>query len=126
MVDPAQGLDPVQGKVVAKVPVGDEPHNVAVTPDGRWIFVTNYGEDTVSVIDGRTLTPVRKITVGRAPTRAGVTPDGRFLLVNTEKANQTAVIDVAQMQVVHTMRSSMILTYPLSTMIQSLILIVEV
>lgn len=37
-------------QVVANVPVGSEPNDVAITPDSSKAFVTNQGEPTVSVI----------------------------------------------------------------------------
>jgi YVTN family beta-propeller protein len=37
--------------VVAKVPVGSHPAHVVITHDGRFAYVTNGGDDTVSVLD---------------------------------------------------------------------------
>lgn len=48
-------VDPSNGKVIGKVPTGEGPHEVAVSADGRYAFVTNYGARTpgnsLSVID---------------------------------------------------------------------------
>jgi YVTN family beta-propeller protein len=48
-------VDPASGKIVAKVPTGDQPHEVAASSDGKLAFVTNYGPrgdgTTISVID---------------------------------------------------------------------------
>lgn len=48
-------IDPATGKVVARVNVGDGPHEVTVSPDGKFAYVGNYGEQTpghtISVID---------------------------------------------------------------------------
>ncbi len=50
-------VDPATLKVVAKVPVGDDPHEVIATADGRWAYVSNYGGGgagalhTLAVID---------------------------------------------------------------------------
>src|SRR5215207_1445043 len=56
---------------IATVPVGVGPHEVAVSTDGRWAVVTNYGDQTVqgntlSVIDLAAETPsvVRTIDLG--------------------------------------------------------------
>jgi YVTN family beta-propeller protein len=37
-------------QVIANVPVGSEPNDIAITPDGSKAFVTNQGNTTVSVI----------------------------------------------------------------------------
>ncbi|PIY19935.1 hypothetical protein COZ13_02695, partial [Candidatus Desantisbacteria bacterium CG_4_10_14_3_um_filter_40_18] len=33
------------------MPVGSRPYGVAITPDGRYAYVTNAGSDNVSVIE---------------------------------------------------------------------------
>lgn len=49
-------VDPLSLKVVGRVPVGDDPHEVVVSEDGSTAFVSNYGAfgtplHTISVVD---------------------------------------------------------------------------
>jgi DNA-binding beta-propeller fold protein YncE len=47
-------VDPTSLKVIAKAPVGPDPHEVAVTPDGATAYVSNFGGgiyNTIDVID---------------------------------------------------------------------------
>ena len=48
-------IDPESGKVVARVGVGEGPHEVTVSPNGKFAYVGNYGQqtpgNTISVID---------------------------------------------------------------------------
>ena len=47
-------VDPVTLKIIAKVPVGDDPHEVAASPDGRTAYVCIYGGGSfheINVID---------------------------------------------------------------------------
>jgi YVTN family beta-propeller protein len=47
-------VDPVSLQVAGRVPVGDDPHEVAVSADGKTAFVSNYGFGefhTLAVID---------------------------------------------------------------------------
>jgi YVTN family beta-propeller protein len=46
-------VDPATRQVVWKVATGSNPHEVAVSDDGRWAFATNYGRgaNSLSVID---------------------------------------------------------------------------
>lgn len=49
-------LEPAAGTVVATIPTGHSPHEVAVSPDGRFAYVTDYGSgsapgSTVTVVD---------------------------------------------------------------------------
>jgi YVTN family beta-propeller protein len=36
--------------VIQTISVGRAPHCLAVTPDGSYVYVANYGDDTMSVI----------------------------------------------------------------------------
>ena len=36
-------VDLASGQVIARIPVGEEPHEVAASPDGRFAVVTNTG-----------------------------------------------------------------------------------
>jgi YVTN family beta-propeller protein len=47
-------VDPVSLKVIAKVPVGNDPHEVIASADGRTAYVSNYGFgtfNTLAVVD---------------------------------------------------------------------------
>jgi YVTN family beta-propeller protein len=50
----AQDLSASANYVVARIPVGHNPRGLALTRDGRTLFVANRLEDTISVIDTRT------------------------------------------------------------------------
>lgn len=63
-------IDPTTGEELARVPTGHAPHEVAVSPDGRRAYVTDYGTGpragtTLTVID----VPQRRVvrTVDLAP-----------------------------------------------------------
>jgi YVTN family beta-propeller protein len=55
-------VDPVKLEVVARVPVGKDPHEVSVSGDGKIAYVSNYsGGKTISVVDlvgQKTLPPI--------------------------------------------------------------------
>lgn len=58
-------VEAATGRSLAVIPSAPAPHEVAVTSDGRWAVVTNYGDQTVgralTVIDVSTQTAVRRI-----------------------------------------------------------------
>ena len=58
--------------MTATVPVGSQPFGVAVTPDGALVYVTNPGNNTISVIDTSTNTVIDTVTVGSTPTAFGM------------------------------------------------------
>ena len=70
-------INPATNTVTATIPVGTEPHGVAVSPTGPYagdIYVTNYGGGTVSVINPATNTVTATIPVGTNPWRGGGQP----------------------------------------------------
>jgi len=56
-------VDPASGKVLGRVPVGRDPHEIAVTPDGRTAFVASPSEG-ISVIDVASMKELRRVDTG--------------------------------------------------------------
>ena len=56
------------------IPVGSEPHDVAVSPLTGDVYVTNFNDGTASVISGRTNTVTATILVGNGPVGVAVSP----------------------------------------------------
>lgn len=60
-------VDPATMAITAKVPTGEGPHEVVLTPDGKTAFVANYGNQTpgstISVIDIATAKELRRVDV---------------------------------------------------------------
>lgn len=61
-------VDPNSNQIAGRVPVGDGPHEIVVSPDGRHAFVSNYGAQTpgqsISMIDIRGMKELRRIDLG--------------------------------------------------------------
>ncbi|EHB58296.1 40-residue YVTN family beta-propeller repeat protein [Mycolicibacterium rhodesiae JS60] len=90
VVDPAT----IDG-VPATIDVGSSPSGVAVSPVGARAYVTNSGDDTVSVIDTATNTVTTTIDVGDTPLGVAVSPDGTRAYVTSLWDNTVTVIDTA-------------------------------
>ena len=71
-------------------------------PDGTRAYVSNYVDNTVSVIDTATNTVVATIAVGQTPIGVTITPDGTRTYVANEFSNTVSVIDTATNTVVAT------------------------
>jgi YVTN family beta-propeller protein len=82
-----------------QVGVGVNPTGVAVTPDGKHVYVTN-GFNAVSVIATATNTVVATIPVGIDPNGVAVSPDGKHAYVANQGSNSVSVIDTATNTVV--------------------------
>ncbi len=82
----------------ATVAVGQEPHEVVATPDGRKAYVTNARERTVSVIDLERARVVRTLRPESfdAPNGLAMTPDGRHLILTSEGTRRFFLVDVSR------------------------------
>jgi YVTN family beta-propeller protein len=86
-------LDTGAGKVVATVPVAQGPHGMAISQDGRTVFVAGDGSSLLSVIDTATDKVVKTVEVGKAPNGITLTPDGKLLLVTVYGEDRIAFLD---------------------------------
>jgi len=75
------------------VPVGKVPAQVAVDPGSHTVFVTNNGDNTVSVIDGSTRTVTASVPVGKFPSGAAVDPGSRTVYVTNVDDGTVSVIE---------------------------------
>ncbi|MGW1802733.1 protein kinase domain-containing protein [Streptomyces sp. NPDC001984] len=82
---------------VSSIQVGNSPGGVAVSPDGRRVYSTNYfNPASVSVIDTATNRTVgNPIPVGDKPQGVAVSPDGRRVYVANSGLASVSVIDTA-------------------------------
>lgn len=88
-------FDFASGKKLKDIKTGAEAEGVGVTPDGRWVWTGNRAEDTIAIIDTRTLEVVKRLPSPGFPYRVQFTPNGRFALVPHANASSLVVGDVA-------------------------------
>jgi YVTN family beta-propeller protein len=77
-----------------RVAVGASPVHVAETPEGA-IFVTNYGESSVSVVDAARWRVRATISVPASPHGIVLSPDGRWAYVACASGGAVAALDTA-------------------------------
>jgi YVTN family beta-propeller protein len=75
------------------ITVGNDPRCVVVTPDQTYVYVTNYGDDTVSVISLSDREVIETINVGDGPYGISITPSGAFVYVVNQLDGTVSVID---------------------------------
>ncbi len=80
---------------VASIPVGREPHNLGITPDGRWVAASDRRSGEVSIIDTRRLVEAARIKLGRQTHDVAFTSDSRTLFVGHETETFVSVVDLA-------------------------------
>jgi len=87
-------IDPVQGKVVAKIPAGHTAMAPVFSPDGKTLYVCNRFQNEVAVLDMAARRCLKTVPVPREPVAAALTPDGRWLLVANHIHAGRADVDV--------------------------------
>jgi YVTN family beta-propeller protein len=83
--------------------VGANPTGIAITPNGARAYVTNFADNTVSVIDTASNTVVGSpISVGSGPAGVAITPNDLSAYVANFVSNTVSVIDTATNTVITT------------------------
>ncbi len=81
-------VDPTSLKVLARVPTGEAPHEVALSADGKTAFVSNYGARTpgnsISVIDLATQREIKRVDLGPVRRPHGMVENGGKLYFTAE------------------------------------------
>src|SRR3989454_6591141 len=81
-------------KVTKQIPLTNHPNNVAVSKDGKRVYVAIVaGAGAVDVIDAGTLTRVKSIRTEGGIHNVYVTPDGKFVVAGSIPGRKVTVID---------------------------------
>lgn len=90
------------GALLAELAVGVGPHEVAMSSDGRWAVVTNYGDretrgSTLSVVDLGSRSVTRTIPLGEYSRPHGIAflPGDERLAVTSETSQAVVLLDFA-------------------------------
>ncbi len=104
--------NPATATTVDAIKVGSTPQQIAISPDGKSAYVTNYGSNTVSIIDTVTnkvvdanpaTTAVDAIAVRSNPDGVALSADGSLVYV-ANGDDRISVIDTKTKTVVNTLR----------------------
>jgi YVTN family beta-propeller protein len=85
-----------------KLPTGDRPQELALTPDGRTLLSLNAGTNTVSFIDPLSLFELNRINVGMGPRSILIDPNGRRAYVFNTLSGTISVLDIASRAMITT------------------------
>ena len=83
---------------------GYRPYDVAFSPDGKTLAVTNWGDQSVSLLDPASLRETARIAVGSHPNEMAWSRDGRLFVANSGSNTVSAISGAA---VVETIRTSL-------------------
>jgi len=92
----------IPDSIVATIDVGDDPWDIISLPSGDYVYVTNRGNDNVSVIRSSDNTVVSTVTVGDNPYGICSLPSGEYLYVANWGSDNVSVIRTSDNSVVST------------------------
>ena len=95
-------VDVLSGRITDAIRLspGDEPMEVALTPDGLQLLSANRGSNTVSIIDTVSRFEVTKVRVGTSPSSIIVDPTGKRAFVFGALLSGVTVIEIASRSVI--------------------------
>lgn len=99
--------------VEAKARVGYRPLAIVLSPDGKTLAVSNWGDASVSLLDPMTLLEKQRVKVGSQPGEMAFGSDGRLFVANTG-SNTVSVI--ANGSVLETINTALEANAPIGTM----------
>lgn len=85
-------FDAATGRVIGTIPVGNNPIDVVAPRGTGKVYVSNEADNTISVINTRTLA-VTTINTGAKPHHLSVSPNNRFVYFGESGANKIGIID---------------------------------
>ena len=99
----ADGIAIIDTRTLARTRVitgVSDPERVAVSRDGRRLFVSEEDSARLAVLDVRGGRVLATAPVGREPEGVRVSPDGRWVLVTSEEENLVTIVDAKSYRVV--------------------------
>ncbi len=81
------------------------PLALALSPDGKRLYVVCEGDDRVEVVNTRTRLVTGIVKVGRKPEGIAVSPDGKTLYVTNEWSDTVSVINADTLKVIRTLKT---------------------
>ncbi|THD62151.1 alkaline phosphatase family protein [Phenylobacterium sp.] len=99
-------FDARSGAIKRRVHVGVSPYELALAPDGKRLFVSNWGEKTVSVVDIASEKVIKTLPVGFNPNDMVLAADGR-LFVACSNENTVYVIDTRTLEVMQVISTAL-------------------
>jgi YVTN family beta-propeller protein len=94
--DAIEVIDMLSGNVInhGRIAPGDEPREIALTPDGGTLLTANYGTRTVSFVDPSSLVESQRVDVGDGPCSLLIDNTGSKAYVFNHYSNTMSIIDI--------------------------------
>lgn len=99
-------IDLKAGAKVADIAVGGMPEGIALTHDGRALWVGDLGKPHVRIVDTATLQTVATLPTDPVAIRIAISPDGRTAVTSNVQSGTLSLFDVATRKPLRTIKVS--------------------
>jgi YVTN family beta-propeller protein len=87
-------IDTDSDEVIGRVPVGKAPHQVAVSETQMKLVASNTADDTISIVDLRTLAPLATVRLDHEPEHMEIGPAGDILAIGNIGAGTISLVSL--------------------------------
>ena len=93
-------VDPATLKIIARVPAGEDPHEIVTSEDGKFAYISNYGaftspQHTISIVDLAEQKPLPPIDLGTLLAPHGLAMEGSEVYFTAEGSKSIGRYDPA-------------------------------
>jgi DNA-binding beta-propeller fold protein YncE len=102
--DAIEAIEVNTGEILARLQLnfGDEPIEIALSPDGEMLITANYGSNSASIIDARSLLEVGRVSLPSEPTYVVAGRSSQRAYVVQPRSNAVSVIDLPRREIAAT------------------------
>jgi YVTN family beta-propeller protein len=93
-------LDTATREVVAKIPTGAGHHDIEISTDDRYAFVTNQQDSTLTIIATASLAKIKDLKTGASPVAVAFSPQSRTAYIASESDGAIVAVDAERQEVV--------------------------
>jgi YVTN family beta-propeller protein len=95
------GINPRARQTLTVIPVARQVEGIAVSPDGKRVWVGSNGDSIVVVIDPDKGQPVDTLTGFGMPYRLALTPNGEVAVITDPAKAQVRIVDAGTRKLIH-------------------------
>jgi len=98
--------DMINDRVNFEIPTGRFPHNIVLLEEENLIFISNMGDDSISVIDYINNKEIKRIKVENTPTKINISKNKKYLYVcmsylGYDRKGSIGIIDLKTLELIN-------------------------
>lgn len=82
-------VDPVYGRLLERIRVGKSPIGLVLSKDAETLYVANYGDGSISVVDLKLRKESKKVVTIGKPYGMAISPDGQKVLATIQQSDKS-------------------------------------